>query len=83
MELETYILPAHWAPALVNGDYSGLFDDDDIAIDSWFAATFPHGALCVDVSDSGEDFRRYHDASAYALACNCAEYTFDVTGVPA
>ncbi|HSG62640.1 MAG TPA: hypothetical protein VLA24_14525 [Pseudomonadales bacterium] len=79
MHLQSYDLPEHWAPYFVNGDASGLEDEDQKQADAWFDATFPKGAHCVsvDVPDGG-DFRRYHDASNYALACNVATYTFDV-----
>lgn len=79
IEIETYDLPEHWASALINGDESGLDDDDAAALDRWEHAT--RGAdsfFCVDVADSDSgDFRRYHDAERFGvLACNVAQFTF-------
>lgn len=78
-DVETYDLPEHWASALINGDESGLEDEDAAALGRWESAT--RGAdsfFCVDVSDSGGgDFRRYHDAEPFGvLACDVATFTF-------
>jgi hypothetical protein len=74
MELSTYWLPAHWAPALVNGDFSGLEEDDEEQLMRVIAGEdLPDP---VSVSESPE-FRKYHDAEPYGvLACDCLEYTF-------
>ena len=74
METTTYWLPAHWAPALVNGDFSGLEEDDEEQLMRVIAGEdLPDP---VTVSDSPE-FRKYHDAQPYGvLACDCLEYTF-------
>ena len=74
METTTYWLPAHWAPALVNGDFTGLEEDDEEQLMRVIAGEdLPDP---VTVSDSPE-FRKYHDAQPYGvLACDCLEYTF-------
>lgn len=79
MNLQTFNLPEFWASALINSDPTGLSDEDETAMNAWFDATFPNGAHCVDVSDDSDNFMRWHDASAYVLACNCAVFTFDVS----
>lgn len=80
MQLETYLLPAHWACALINADTSGMEDDDERALDRWFSRTFPLGAHCLDVSDDVQ-FTRWHDASStLPFACDAADFTFDVRG---
>ena len=74
----TYMLPTHWACALVNSDESGM-EDDDIAQLNEFVDDMvrTYGSChCVDVSESSE-FSNYHDASHYGvLACDVAEFTF-------
>jgi hypothetical protein len=72
-------LPEFWASALINGDFSGLEDDEANELECWqsFASTENIGH-CVDVGQE-KSFIQYHDASAYVLACDCLEYTFEVT----
>ena len=80
MNLEHFILPEHWASALVNGDDSGMDPEDIAHIEAWSESTGFETLNCVDVqfNDSG-DFRTYHDAKHVGvLACNVAQYTFDV-----
>lgn len=68
----TYSMPAHWASYLINGDASGL-DDDDIAQADAAIEDIGLGSP-VDVSDS--DFRRGGDYGS--LAGDYADYTFHV-----
>lgn len=73
MKTIDFTLPAHWAPALINGDFSGLSDEDDEAI-RYFLDTEPDIAGdCLSCTDEPE-FRRYYDADG--LACDCLTYTF-------
>jgi hypothetical protein len=81
MRLETFVLPSHWASPLINADSSGLEESDEKALDSWFDATFPHGAHCLGCGEESAGFMRWHDAAKFALACDCSEFTFDV-GAP-
>jgi hypothetical protein len=82
MRIELFNLPAHWACGMIYGDRTGYCDEEEAAMDQWFAATFPNGAHCVDVSSEEEDrhpgFMRFHDAHRYVLACDCAVFSFDV-----
>lgn len=77
MQTVTYTLPAHWNTALIYGDDSGL-DDDEVSAVFQFGEWLnkQHGtANCVDCTDYPE-FTRNHDATDWALACDCLEYTF-------
>jgi len=74
MKFTEYTLPAFWASALINGDYTGLSDEDEKALTAWLEAEKP--GWCVTCSDE-EFFTRYHDASYFVLACNCLTFTFE------
>lgn len=78
IEIETFILPAHWAVALINGDTSGMTDEDEAAIDDFLVAQ-SDGTSFIHCVDMGEDegFMRHHDASDFLpFACDCATFTF-------
>ena len=83
MELEYYELPAYWASALINGDESGLTEEDEKPFDSFVHYMIAvHGQCwCVDVSDDESgNFKRWHDATEFGgLPCDVATFTFDVT----
>lgn len=74
MELSTYWLPAHWAPALINSDFSGMEEEDKEALMRVIAGEqLPDPIACGDEPE----FRKCHDAQPYGvLACDCLEYTF-------
>lgn len=76
MKFETYKLPVYWTCYLINGDATGLTDDETAAIDAWCDETGV--GPCVDCADDDVDFCHRHDASDYALACGCCRYTFEV-----
>ena len=81
MEFQSLHLPNFWCSALVNGDYSGLTQQEESElnrfIDHW-QDDLDFG--CVDVpSDENacieSSFMKYHDASNVGvLACDCWEY---------
>jgi hypothetical protein len=74
METCTYTLPAHWAPALVNGDFTGMEDDDEEALMRVVAGENLPDPLSV---NDEPEFVKYHDAQPYGvLACDCLVYTF-------
>lgn len=83
MKTVDYILPAHWASALLYGDETGLDDDDSAALAAFLAGESDTIAgTCLDVQDDGDNFRTYHDAQPYGvLACDCATFTFPRVGV--
>jgi hypothetical protein len=79
MKTEKFILPAFWACALINNDFSGMDEFEIDGIDLWLGHASADGyGFCVDVSTE-EFFCSKHDASGYVLACDCLEFTFEVT----
>jgi hypothetical protein len=69
-----YTLPAHWACALINGDESGMSEEESAALDRWIKDTRP--GYCLGCSDEPE-FRNHHDADGYELAGDCLTFTFE------
>lgn len=76
---EQVCLPAHWASYLVNGDASGMDDDDVEQVDYVIAHLFPEcSATCVNVDDDA-GFVNFHDARVHGvLPCDCATFTFHI-----
>lgn len=68
---ENVILPAYWASALINGDYSGCEDSEEKEINE-FLADNPHYGECRSYSDY-PDIGRYNN-----LLCDVLTYTFSV-----
>ncbi len=74
MTIETYTTtaPANWACYFINGDCSGM-DDEEIAAADAFAASLD--GYITDCSDE-EYFSRWFDAAPfYPYACPLLEYT--------
>lgn len=72
MDIETieYKLPAHWASAIINGDDSGLSDNDLVELEAFLEKEeYPN---IVDVS---EDSYFSHSNDAGTLACDVSVYT--------
>ena len=73
MKTEKYILPAFWASALINGDFSGLSPAEEKTLLLFLYVNCPGDA--VDCVECG--FRWRHDASALHVGgADCAEFTF-------
>ena len=74
----TVIAPAHWAPALINGDDSGIDDDAECGRIHAFEVN-----QLGPISDCGEDFfvacPRLDSDTPNELAGDYAEYTVIVT----
>jgi len=51
LEAHTFTAPAHWTSALINGDRTGLSEDDEQALDDYLAE-HPEHASPVDCSDA-------------------------------
>jgi len=65
--------PSYWASYLINGDASGMDDDEIKACDAWIARE-GLGSPC-DCTDAG--FMTWHDARhEMPLAADCQVYTF-------
>lgn len=64
MQIEDFILPAHWAVYLVNADSSYLDDDEIALIDTYVDDMLAAGYDCFHVVDVSEEsyISRYHDA---------------------
>lgn len=80
MKTEDYMLPAHWASYLINGDASSFSLDEDegekeLAVIDQIIENINAGGP---VSCSNESvFMTYHDARPYGiLAADCLMYTF-------
>lgn len=68
---ETETLPAHWASALINGDYSGLEDDEEQEVLDWLDE-HPYYGECFSCSDETEL------ADYSGMLTDCLTYTFPV-----
>lgn len=71
MKTESYILPAHWASYLINGDASGYTDEEAMEIEDFCNDLGP----CIDVTDE-EEFRWVNDANN--LGGSVATFHFQV-----
>lgn len=70
----TAILPSYWASALINGDWSGLSDDEATTLEHILNER-PEWAAPVDCADAG--FCWGHDATPYGvLAGDCQQFTY-------
>lgn len=71
IETRIYLLPSHWACALINGDYSGMDDEEEKEMEGWLKEENP--GWCCDCSDESE-FRPWNDANN--LGGDVSEFTF-------
>jgi len=73
IRVESHTAPAHWAPALVNGDDSGLDPEDAKAAADWTASLAP--GHVAGTEEEGPGFLRWHDAAPFApYAADCAAF---------
>lgn len=83
METLELTLPTFWTCPLINGDYSGMENEDITALEAFTDDMVKEYGQCwaIDVTDDDSgDFRTYHDARRFGvLACDVATYTFDIT----
>jgi hypothetical protein len=76
LHTETVRLPAYFASALINGDYSGLSREDTRIINSWIA-DFPFYGACLSCSDHIEvDW--VGSCFATSQLCETLDFTFPV-----
>lgn len=73
IKTEEFLLPAHWAPYLINGDASGYTDDELADIDEWCTACAP--GPCIDVGNTVEFCWRGDDST---LGADRVVYTFQI-----
>ncbi len=65
-----YVLPAYWASALINGDFSGLSSEESTALKLWHADHADMSAV-----DCGEQYFSWHN-DATKLGGDVCDYTF-------
>jgi len=73
IKTETFLLPIHWAPYLINGDTSGYTDAELSEIDEWETMNAP--GPCIDAEDHAEFCWRGDDG---LLGADRATFTFQV-----
>lgn len=77
METVTLIAPSVWASAIVNGDDSGIGQEDKEAIAAFLSREGVKAKDCLDVRSYG--FAWKHDAfPEMPLGAECAEYVFRI-----
>ena len=85
IQTQSMHLPNFWASALINGDYSGLEDQDEKKLND-FIEHWQDDLILVSANIKSDEncyfeshFMKYHDASNLGvLACDCCEYTFEI-----
>lgn len=76
-ELVNLTAPSHWASYLINGDASGLEDDEQAQCDAWIESV----GLGAPVSCEDAGFIHHHDAyNVMPLGADCQTYTFYPSG---
>ena len=80
-QIEYFDLPSHWASPLINGDYSGMSEEDERALDAFTEEMVRlYGqCCCVDISQESY-FTYYHDATGFGVGgTDCYRFTFDIS----
>lgn len=81
MKTITLTAPSAWAPAIVNGDYSGLSATERKQLNTFLALNGVSFADCLDCKDAG--FVRMHDAYAVVpFPADCQTYVFPISVQP-
>ena len=70
LEVVSYTLPIYWASYLINGDASGLEDDEQAEIDAWLESEGNPSFVTV-----SEDYWFAHSNDASSLGGDVAEYS--------
>ena len=80
IKTEVYTLYAHWACALINGDDSGMEEEDINALEDFLLKSRKNGFsfYCLDCNDESE----FKKPDCGGLPGDCLEYTFDVSPIP-
>lgn len=73
MKTEDFLLPAHWASYLINGDSSGYTDEEESEIHEWETTHAP--GPCIGCGDYPEFTWRGDDGT---LGADRVTYTFQV-----
>lgn len=72
LDVLEFTLPAYWASYLINGDSSGIDDDDKAAADRFLQ----ENNLPAPVSCSDESWFSWHNDSGNGLGGDVLEYSF-------
>lgn len=80
---EDFLLPAHWASYLINGDATSLSDDEQQDIDEWCITNAPGPCIAVDTDNidftfMGDDVPLGDDGPLGADRC---AFTFQIIEV--
>ena len=81
MKTIDFILPSYYASAFVNGDYSGLSDEEEEMISDFINANITkYGRFyCIDVDVDNTYFARHNDLTGMShLGSDVCRYTFDI-----
>ena len=73
-ETTTERLPSHWAPVLINGDWTGFEEEEEEALHR-FIANELCGLVCVDVADDAS-FQLAPSYYSWLLAGDYSTFTF-------
>jgi len=81
IQLHNLCLPDHWACPLINGDYSGLTEEDEKGLNAFIE--YWENDIVINTanisSNQESEFVKYHDAHDFGvLACGCFNYTFEI-----
>lgn len=68
----TYIIGKHFLPALINGDYTGMEDHEDQALDAFLERVACKGHWSY--ADEGENFTRCEVSGLYADCVTVTAY---------
>lgn len=78
MKTAVVILPAFWASALINNDFSGLDAEDAATVRTWQTDTASAYGAALGCSDD-EFYTAFHDARKYVAGqCACLDYVFPI-----
>jgi len=72
-----YIISAHFLSALVNGDYSGLSDEESILLDTWFKNNNMEGSVWDFMPFEGTDFFKCEITGLMCDAVEIHQHFFD------
>lgn len=72
IQTEEYTLPTYWAPALINDDYSGMSDEDELEISEFIAEEREGHKMfsCVAIADDAH--------FSMSVGGDVSTYTFQV-----
>jgi len=77
-ETMIYQLPVHWAPALINDDWTGINEEDEEQLMNFLFNELAGENIALTLPDNEAEepfFMKHHDAHLYGCkACDCYNY---------